>query len=83
MTPDEAIQKRRALHAAVGDVGQLHAAVSERIALRGPPGDWTIMRCSSAVRVFLKTGSGHVSRYVWAWQRTDWTIDQLLAAESR
>jgi len=83
MNADEAIRKRAAMHAAVGDIGELHAAVSERVALRSPPGDWTVMRCASAVRLFLKVGDAYVSRYVWEWRRTDATVDLLLAAGQR
>lgn len=83
MNADEAIRKRAAMHAAVGDIGELHAAVSERVALRDAPGDWTVMRCASAVRLFLKAGDGYVSRYVWQWQATDPTVDLLLAAAQR
>lgn len=83
MNADEAIRKRGAMHAAVGDISELHAAVSERVAVRGPPGDWTVMRCASAVRLFLKAADGYVSRYVWQWQETDPTVDLLLAAAKR
>jgi hypothetical protein len=83
MTPSEALEVRRAMHRAVGDLDELCAAVGERLALRAPPGDWQIMRCPSAVRLFLKAGDGHVSRYVWRWRDTDSTIDRLLERGQR
>lgn len=84
MSPDEALQIRQALHASIGDINELYAAVSERVAVRAAPGDWLVMRCPSAVRLFLKVRDGvHVSRYVWRWRDTDSTVDLLLARAER
>ena len=56
----------------------LAADVEERLALRDPPGGWTVQRHTRAVRVFLKAGEDHVSRYVWNCEDTDATIDYLI-----
>ena len=79
MNADEAIQQRGEMHASVGDIDELYTAVGERVALRDAPGEWLVLRCASAVRLFLKAGDAYVSRYVWRRQRTDATIDLLLA----
>lgn len=83
MNADEAIREQRAIRASVGCIDELHAAVSERVALREAPGEWIVMRCAWAERLFLKVGDAHVSRYVWRWQKTDATVDLLLAAAQR
>jgi hypothetical protein len=80
MSADDAIAKRGAMHAAL-DIDELHTSVAERLALRDPPGEWLVMKCSSAVRLFLTADTKPVSRYVWCWQETDAVID-LLAARS-
>lgn len=81
LTADEAIAKQRARYAAL-DVDELYASVLERLAVRNPPGDWQVMRCPSAVRLFLNLGTEFMSRYVWDWQDTDALIDLLAKRRS-
>ena len=83
MLAGDAIAKRCAMHASVGSIDELHAAVAERVAIRQPPGEWDVMRYRSAVRLFVRTPDGYLSRYVWRWRMTDATIDLLLVRGKR
>ena len=81
MQADDALAKRRSMHAGLGDIDELYRSVSERLAIRSPVGDWMVMRCPSAVRLFLRSGTarnGYVSKYVWHHLDADATIDRLL-----
>lgn len=83
MDADDALAKRRSMHAELGDIDELHASVSERLAIRSPTGDWTVMRCPSAVRLFLNCGKVYVSKYVWHHLDTDPAIDRLQSARHK
>ena len=79
VTPDDALAKRRAMHAATDPSDVLFADVSERLAIRDPPGVWTAQQHPRAVRLFHGEGEHVVSRYVWFWRDTDAVIDHLAA----
>ena len=81
MSADDAIKMCRArMREAAGNIEELCVAVNERVAVRAAPGEWLVTRHRSAVRLFLETSDGHVSRYVWRWQDTDSIIDALAEA---
>ncbi len=82
MTPDEAIAIRQAMLDGVGDLDELWADVSERLAVMDPPGEWTVVRYDCAVRLYLAVGEQTVSKYVWRWNETGAAVERLLLAKS-
>ena len=78
LTPEQAIEAFRERVQSLEPVEVLYASVAERFALRDPPGTWQVLRCAPLVRLFVKDGDRHVSRYVWDWKETDSVIDALL-----
>lgn len=81
--PGDAVTHRRAMHASTDPTDVLAADVAERLAIRDPEGEWTVQRHTRAVRLFLKAGEDHVSKYIWAWKDTDDVIDYLLSVKRR